>query len=126
MESKVGLDFQKVEQAKRVAYNIANEVQNFAEQYTTVAVERTICRLLGVDGVDENGVPLPNVLIDQIKEKGVLGEGIIYFMGNAMLVTGKMPQEIAEDVSENLLDIHATPASWGTQRAAESLGKRRL
>ncbi|MBO4582200.1 MAG: lysine 5,6-aminomutase subunit alpha [Bacteroidales bacterium] len=120
MESKVGLDFQKVEQAKRVAYNIANEVQNFAEQYTTVAVERTICRLLGVDGVDENGVPLPNVLIDQIKEKGVLGEGIIYFMGNAMLVTGKMPQEIAEDVSENLLDITQLPLHT-TQEAEQAV-----
>ncbi|MBP5412042.1 MAG: lysine 5,6-aminomutase subunit alpha, partial [Bacteroidales bacterium] len=109
MESKVGLDFQKVEQAKRVAFNIANDVQTFAEQYTTVAVERTICRLLGVDGVDENGVPLPNVLIEQIKEQGVLGEGIIYFMGNAMLVTGKTPQEIAEEVAENALDITRLP-----------------
>ena len=74
-----------------------------------MAVERTICRLLGVDGVDENGVPLPNVLIEQIKEQGVLGEGIIYFMGNAMLVTGKTPQEIAEEVAENALDITRLP-----------------
>ena len=67
MKSKVGLDFQKVAHAKNVAKNIADDVQQFVDQYTTVAVERTICRLLGVDGVDENEVPLPNILVDQIK-----------------------------------------------------------
>ena len=33
----------------------------------SVTVERTICRLLGIDGVDEFGVPLPNVVVDYIK-----------------------------------------------------------
>lgn len=109
MESKVGLDFQKVAQAKQVAKNIATDVQNFVEQYTTVAVERTICRLLGVDGIDANEVPLPNVLVDQIKEKGVLGEGIMFFMGNAMIHTGKTPQQIAEEVAQDKLDITQLP-----------------
>lgn len=109
MESKVGLDFQKVAQAKQVAKNIATDVQNFVEQYTTVAVERTICRLLGIDGIDAHEVPLPNVLVDQIKDKGVLGEGIMFFMGNAMIHTGKTPQQIAEDVAQNKLDITRVP-----------------
>ncbi len=109
MESKVGLDFQQVAQAKQVAKNIATDVQNFVEQYTTVAVERTICRLLGIDGIDAHEVPLPNVLVDQIKDKGVLGEGIMFFMGNAMIHTGKTPQQIAEDVAQNKLDITQIP-----------------
>ncbi|MEG2849771.1 MAG: lysine 5,6-aminomutase subunit alpha, partial [Bacteroidales bacterium] len=57
MQSKLGLDFKKVEQAKGLAKDIANEVQSFVEVYTTVAVERTLCRLAGIDGVDENQVP---------------------------------------------------------------------
>ena len=104
-QSKVGLDFKKVEYAKQVAKNIADDVQGFVEQYTTVAVERTICRLLGIDGVDANGVPLPNVVVDQIKENGVLGEGIVFFLGNAMIETGLQPQEIAENVADGKLDI---------------------
>ncbi len=104
-QSKVGLDFKKVEYAKQVARNIADDVQGFVDQYTTVAVERTICRLLGVDGVDANGVPLPNVLVDQIKENGVLGEGIVFFLGNAMIESGLQPQEIAEQVADGKMDI---------------------
>lgn len=104
-QSKVGLDFKKVEYAKQVARNIADDVQGFVDQYTTVAVERTICRLLGVDGVDANGVPLPNVLVDQIKENGVLGEGIVFFLGNAMIESGLQPQEIAEQMADGKMDI---------------------
>ena len=55
--SKLGLDFTKVAHAKDVARKIADDVQKFVEQYSTVAVERTLCRLLGIDGIDANTVP---------------------------------------------------------------------
>ena len=71
-ESKLGLDFQKVEHARGVAKKIADQVQDFVGNYTTVAVERTICRLLGIDGVDANEVPLPNIVVDELKSKGLL------------------------------------------------------
>jgi len=105
MESKLGLDFQKVEYAKNIAKNIATDVQNFVANYTTVAVERTICRLLGVDGVDEFGVPLPNILVDELKDNGVLGKGIMFLLGNAMAETGLSPQQIAEKVLNENFDI---------------------
>lgn len=104
-ESKLGLDFNKVAHAKDVARNIADGVQGFVDQYTTVAVERTLCRLLGIDGIDANTVPLPNVLVSDIKEKGLLGRGIMYFIGNAILATGMTPQEIAEKVAAGELDL---------------------
>ena len=104
-ESKLGLDFNKVAHAKDVARNIACDVQKFVDQYTTVAVERTLCRLLGIDGVDENTVPLPNVLVADIKDKGLLGRGILYFIGNAIIATGLTPQQIAEKVAAGELDL---------------------
>ena len=105
MESKLGLDFKKVEYARGLAKNIADDVQAFCEQYTTVAVERTLARLMGIDGVDESDVPLPNVVVDAIKDKGVLGEGILFFIANAMIQTGLKPQEIAEKVAKGELDL---------------------
>ena len=107
--SKLGLDFTKVAHAKDVARKIADDVQKFVEQYSTVAVERTLCRLLGIDGVDANTVPLPNVLVDEIKDKGVLGEGILFFLGNAIVETGMNPQQIAEKVAEGQLDMTTLP-----------------
>ena len=105
MQSKLGLDFKKVEHAKSLAKDIANEVQAFVESKTTVAVERTLCRLMGIDGVDENQVPLPNVVVDDLKSKGVLGEGVLFYIANAMVNTGLSPQEVAEKVAAGALDL---------------------
>ena len=105
MQSKLGLDFKKVEHAKSLAKDIANEVQAFVESKTTVAVERTLCRLMGIDGVDENQVPLPNVVVDDLKSKGVLGEGVLFYIANAMVNTGLTPQEVAEKVATGALDL---------------------
>ena len=108
-KSKLGLDFEKVKHAKEIARRIAEDVQSFVEGYSTVAVERTLCRLLGIDGIDANEVPLPNVLVNSLKEKGVLGEGVMYFLGNAIIETGLDPQHIAEQVAESKLDITELP-----------------
>lgn len=109
MKSKLGLDFKKVEYARNLAKDIAADVQQFVDKHTTVSVERTITRLLGIDGVDNTGVPLPNVVVNQIKEKGLLSEGISLFMGNAILETGMTPQEIAEEIAKGKLNITELP-----------------
>ncbi|MDR1591634.1 MAG: lysine 5,6-aminomutase subunit alpha [Prevotellaceae bacterium] len=109
MKSKVGLNFDKVAHAKAVSKRIADDVQMFVENYTTVAVERTICRLLGVDGVNKNDVPLPNILVDSLKNSGALGDGVMFTVGNAMVETALSPQQIADRIAENTLDITKLP-----------------
>ena len=104
-KSKLGLDFQKVKYAKKLAGDIADDVQKFVDGYTTVAVERTLCRLIGIDGIDSNDVPLPNVVVNALQEKGVLKEGVLFYIGNAIIETGKNPQEIAEAMMNGQLDI---------------------
>ena len=105
MNSKLGLDSKKVAYARQLAAGVAADVQRFVDGYTTVAVERTLCRLLGIDGVDANSVPLPNVVVDSLKAAGVLGEGALFYVGNAMVVTGKTPMQIAEEIADGKLDI---------------------
>ena len=116
-KSKIGLDFEKVEHARSVARRIADQVQDFVGNYTTVAVERTICRLLGIDGIDENEVPLPNVVVDEIKSQGLLGQGVAYFLGNAIIETGKTPQQIAEAIVAGKLDITQLPMHSAAETA---------
>lgn len=118
MQSKLGLDFGKVAHARDVAGRIAAGVQGFADGYTTVAVERTLCRLLGIDGVDVNEVPLPNVVVDEIKNRGLLGEGVLFFLGNAMVETGRTPMEIAGEVADGRLDMTKLPVAAQERRAA--------
>jgi len=109
MQSKLGLDFNRVEYARSLAASIAAKVQKFADDYTTVTVERTLCRLMGIDGVNQNEVPLPNVVVDELKEKGVLSHGAIFYIANAVANTGFTPQNIAEKISDGSIDITRLP-----------------
>jgi beta-lysine 5,6-aminomutase alpha subunit len=113
--SKLGIDFEKVSEAKTIAASIANEVQQFVNRYTTVAVERTLCRLMGIDGVDAHEVPLPNVVVDQLHQTGLLGQGALYFLGNAMLETKLNPQQIAEKMANQELEITKLPIHSGEE-----------
>jgi beta-lysine 5,6-aminomutase alpha subunit len=103
--SKLGLDFNKVDEAKKLAGNIAEDVQKFVDNYTTVSVERTLCRLIGIDGVNNNEVPLPNVVVNQLHENNSAGHGVLYYLGNAILETGLSVQEIAEKVAKDELNL---------------------
>ena len=67
-KSKLNLDFSIVSKARESAKNVALDTQKFIDQHTTSTIERTVCRLFGIDGVDEFDVPLPNIVVDSIKE----------------------------------------------------------
>ena len=108
-KSKINLDFQLVGQARTLASNIADHMQNFINQHTTDTVERTVCRLLGIDGINDFGVPLPNVVIDNIKKGKGLGLGAANYIGNAILHTNLTPQEIAEGISDKNIDLMKLP-----------------
>lgn len=103
--SKLNLNQSTIDKARESASHIAKEIQSFIDMHTTVAVERTIARLMGIDGVDEFGTPLPNIVVDSIKRNGGLNVGVAFFLGNAMLNTGLNPQEIAEKMAAGELDI---------------------
>ncbi len=107
--SKLNLDPKLIESSRNSAKKIADDVQKFIDLHTTTSTERAIVRLLGVDGVDDIDKPLPNVLIDHIKEGNGLERGISYWLGNAIVQTGLSPQEIAERVSRKELDILRLP-----------------
>ncbi|MEA4811656.1 MAG: lysine 5,6-aminomutase subunit alpha [Anaerolineaceae bacterium] len=103
--AEIKLDWKKVEQAREAARQIAEDTQHVLERYTTITVERSVCRLFGIDGIDETGVPLPNVIIDHLNEKGILNQGAAYWIGQAALALNQTPQEIAKSVAEGKLDL---------------------
>ena len=105
MASKLNLDQHKVDRARAAARQVAVDTQAFIDRHTTVTVERAVCRLLLIDGVNEVGVPLPNVVVDHLLEKGLLPYGAAYALGNAMAETGMTPQQIAEAVDRGELDL---------------------
>lgn len=119
MESKLNLNRNLVDKARESARRIAEDTQNFIDLHTTVTVERAVCRLLGIDGVNALEVPLPNVVVDHLFDKGLLPGGAAYYIGNAMTETGMNPQQIAESIDRGELDLSAVaPHSIEEIRAA--------
>ncbi len=107
MEPKLQLDTSLVESCRDAAGEIAARMAAETADRTTLSVERSVVRFLGVDGIDENDVPLPNALVEHVHEGGGLGRGIAHWLGAAMLQTGKSPQRIAEAVAARELDLLA-------------------
>lgn len=98
MDGKIKINDDLLSRSRNAAVRIANKVEESIKDKTTVSVERTVARLMGVDGVDSLGVPLPNILVEQIAKSGKLEDGVFYWLGNAMIETGKTPGEIAAAV----------------------------
>ena len=110
MESKLGLNFDLVNQARASAAYVADDTQRFINQHTTVTVERAVCRLLGIDGVNDMDVPLPNVVVDHMMATSFLPVGASWAIGNAMIETGMDPQAVAEAIDRGELDLSKVPA----------------
>ena len=111
MSGKLDLNPGIIADARASAAGIAENMQEFIEKHTTVSTERTVLRLLGIDGVDDVETPLPNVLVDRVKEAGGLPKGMAYWMGNTMIQTGLSPKEIAEKAALDELDVTKLPLS---------------
>jgi beta-lysine 5,6-aminomutase alpha subunit len=108
--SKLNIDFGLVAECRAAATQIAGQVSDEIAGKTTVSVERTITRLLGVDGANDLDAPLPNVLVDHVRDRGELGRGIAYWIGNALLTDAQAtPQTIAEAVDRGELDLTELP-----------------
>src|SRR3984957_18447042 len=124
--SKLGLDPGVVAACREAEARIAAQVSEQITGRTTVSVERSVTRLLGMDGADGLEVPLPNVIVDHVHDGGGLGRGVAYWVGNAMLQTGSTPQQIAEAVSAGDLDLFALASSPEGESAEEGAIRERV
>ena len=109
MTPKLNLNQEQVERARATAKNIASDTQEFIDLHTTVAVERTICRLLGIDGKNDLDIPLPNVVVEHLTEHQLLSTGAALLVGNAMVSLDLSPQGVAEQISNEQLNFSTLP-----------------
>ena len=125
---KLDLDSGVIASCRQAAQQIAAQVGETIAGKTTVSVERTIARLLGVDGANELDAPLPNVLVDHVRDRGELSRGIAYWIGAALLADADAtPQSLAEAVDRGELDLVGLPRAGDEAihaRIAQELGQR--
>ncbi len=94
--SHVPMDEEKVARCRELAARVADDVQRYIDSHTSVGVERTILRSYGVDGLDDRGAPLVNVVVERYQRARLLGRGISFFLGRALLAGAADAQDAAE------------------------------
>ena len=117
MQKKLCLPDSQIARARDLAVQITKPVMDFIAGHTTVAVERAALRLLGADGADANGVPVPNIIIDQLK--GILDGGASRYYINALLRTGQPPEAMNAQIAKG---HKLTEHPLADQRAIEAKG----
>ncbi len=92
----VPVDSKKVDTCRALAADVADDVQRYIDKHTSVGVERTILRALGAEGTDDQGAPLVNIAVERYQKAGLLGRGISYYVGRALLAGASSVQDAAE------------------------------
>ena len=98
--SKLGLSSERIARCRSLAGEVAAGVRRETEKYTTVATERTVLRLLGVDGVDADEVPLPNRAVESLAAAGKLPRGAAVWMGSALAQSSRTVADAAARLSD--------------------------
>lgn len=106
---KLTLEKGMVQRARKAASQITGAFDWLFEGYSSVAIERTVLRLMGIDGALKDGNPLPNVIVDQLAKSGGLNRGAAVWVANAMLAKNKTAQQIAEEVGARKLELCSLP-----------------
>lgn len=99
----LGLDRKKIEKARKLADMITEDVHKYIDTHTTTTIERATLRLFGVDGVNKEGIPVPNIIVDSLKDR--LSKGVSLYYLSALVKTGKSVEEMNSDIAEGKIDI---------------------
>ena len=102
---KLDINQEMASRARKAAFKITNAFSWLFEGYTTVTTERTVLRLMGIDGALKDGKPLPNVVVDHLVENSAIQKGAAIWVANAMLTKGLTAQQVAEEVACKGLEL---------------------
>ena len=87
MEKKLMLNQTMIEECRTFAKKITDEVEKVIKVRSTLTVERTVLRLLGVDGINQFDEPIPNQMVDEVVHNGDISKGISTYIASALYHT---------------------------------------
>ena len=114
---KLRLPSDKIEHARQLATAITQPIEEFIADHTTVTVERATLRLAGASGANAEGVPVPNLIVDQVRSR--LEDGALLPYVNALVRTGYTVQQLNEAIAAGL-NINDMPLGDRTAVAASA------
>ena len=105
------LDTASVDRCRALAASIVGPVSSFIASHSTVAVERSVLRLLGVDGVGPDEIPMPNMIVDALTP-AERASGVALAFGKGLAETGLDPAALGAAIAtggHTLADFVSTP-----------------
>jgi beta-lysine 5,6-aminomutase alpha subunit len=107
------LDQKLIKKCRKLAHEIASPIEEFIHTHTTVSIERSVLRLLGVEGaLREPGgqyYPYVNIIVEDLRKQGVLSSGVLYWFVNGLLATGFSVEDLAREVAEKKISLTQLP-----------------
>ena len=100
------IDTGSVDRCRELATAIVAPVEEFIASHSTVAVERSVLRLLGVDGVGPDEIPVPNLIVDALSAEE-RSRGVALAFGKALAETGLEPAALGAAIAERHLHARA-------------------
>jgi hypothetical protein len=97
----------QAELVRRLAADLAGEMSRSARRTATIAQERAVLRMLGVDGLDRAGRPLSTSLAERYfgSDRGRLARGVILPFVAALLEYDLPARDLALDVAAGAIDL---------------------
>jgi beta-lysine 5,6-aminomutase alpha subunit len=90
--------------ARELAVAITEPVGRFIASHSTVSVERSVVRMLGVDGVGPEDVPLANIVVDSLTSDE-RAQGVALAFGRGLAQTGLNPQTLGDEIAAGNLAL---------------------
>lgn len=119
--SKLNLDRDKVDYCRKLAKELVDPICREIQNRSTVSVERSVLRLLGIDqaftdkhhkNLDADGggsYPLVNIVVDKIGPEKI-NKGVAYWMGRALCAFPKKSiLDLAKEIAHDSLDLDQLP-----------------
>jgi len=100
MKNKLGLAQDKIEMSKLLAADITKPIQDFVNEHTTESVERATLRILGANGVNDEDVPVPNLVINAAHNKLSYGTAVLYV--NAIIKKDMFCNELNKAIADGM------------------------
>ena len=98
------LDAVAVDRCRTLARHIVEPVGAFIAAHSTVAVERSVLRLLGADGVGQDDAPVPNLVVDAL-DPATKARGAAWTIGAAVAETGRDPAAVCAAIAAGELSL---------------------
>lgn len=107
------LDQKLIDGCRQFADRVARPVESLISTHTTVAIERAVLRLIGVEGAVQQAAgqwfPEVNLIVEDLRREGVLDRGVLHWFVNGMLEQ-KMPvSELATAVATKKIRLTDLP-----------------